>query len=394
MSVAPVSGSTALPVNLPSPQKSCIEAPVILRQVISINQSEKQLKDQAIDFINNGNGTYANGGFTRATTASFMETGEWLENPAKRVRENRELKSKEIGLQIKELKKQEQQFTRKFTDNFADAHNLEHVVGQGVMAPRIKDILADKELKAAQTLRSKVVDNAAAYLEDKHAHAQHVGSKRIIPWPAKDTSDAQRFNTIDRDNRIFFNEKGKAFRLIECKADITVEEIKAFEQAKKEYDKIVTGLIKHEHSPSAAVQFNQLEYVFNPTFQKIRNINDATEKATPAAAKNELKNRASDVSYFHMVKEINTIPYTPGNLLSRLQENKEFEITTLEITRTEKIEMVLARLTATRGEYPSAALAKQTVQEIGLEIPDCLSELAQPVTPEDNLVPYYTLFND
>ncbi|MGP3591921.1 hypothetical protein [Vagococcus sp. WN89Y] len=95
-----------------------------------------------------------------------------------------------------------------------------------------------------------------------------------------------------------------------------------------------------------------------------------------------------------MIEEINKVPFASEDVLEKLESDKEFAVSALDITPTEKIEMVLARLTVSNGEYPTAAVAKQTIQDIGLEIPAGLSELAAPITPEDSTMPYYNLFKD
>jgi len=435
MKVTSVSGTSSVPAPVATESKIDSTAPVILRQVINIaNQGEKQAKQQTAQFINNEGGTYANGAFARATTAHFQKNGTWLESSAKLVQENKTIKSKEVGLQIKELKRQEADYLKEFTAEHADTHNLEHIVSQSVMVPKIRANISDKELKVALAVRTAVVNQAPAYLENQEAHANHIGTTRLLPRPVDNSNDPQKFNTIDRTNDLFIDEKGNAFKIIGEGVEFSLQDLIAQRIAKEEYNTISSKLIREEHSPSAAFQYNQLGYAHSEVFRKQRDNhaseavskqedndaseavskqedNDASEAvskqedndASEAVSKQEdndaekdftASNRAADISYFHMVKEIKQIPYAPADLLEKLENEKTFEINTLDITPTEKIEMVLARLTATSGDYPTAAVAKQTVQEIGLAIPACLGELAEPITPEDHKVPYYTLFQD
>lgn len=396
MNVTSVSGSSVLPDSIACEKKPQTAAPVILRQIINIvNQNEKKVKQQTAEFINNQGGTYAGDTFARATTASFMEKGEWLNNANSLIQLNKDAKSKEIGLQIKTLKSQEVNYAKAFTDAHTDTHNMEHIVAQSVLAPKVSANLSDKELKAALAIRAAIVNSAPAYLENKTAHANHVGTTRLIPRPANNTTDPQKFNTLDRDNKLLFDEKGNAFKMIGEGRGFSLQELNEQKKAKEEYNQISSQLIRQEQSASAAFQYNQLGYAHSSVFQKLRNIQpQETSAAQSEINPHEQSNRAADISYFHMVKEINQVPYTSEDLQQQLENDKAFAINTLEVTPTEKIEMVLARLTVTRGEYPSAAVAKQTIQQIGLEIPDCLSELAQPITPEDHHVPYFTLFQD
>lgn len=391
----------------PEPQSSTV-SPDLLRQVINIaNQPEKEVRKQTYEFLNSGKSTPVSNAIIRTATDTFMKTGWWITNSRELARENIDAEPGTSAL-IRDVKELEKNISQRFKDHFAGALDSASVVSRGAIAPKITGILSAKERKAAQAVRSILINAVPGWIENKKAHEQHVGSRQTIPLPAKNTSDARLFNHIDLEKQIYIDEKGKAFRVVGLKENMTPVEIKALNQAKKEYDDTISSLLKNDHSPSAAVQFNQLAYAHTPEFRIARDrdpkiaaaikkeINDVAdiEEQSDAAIKKEESNFAADTSFYYSVLRLGEIAYAPDDLLNKLKEDKFFEIVKLPVTAKDKIEMILARLTVTGGEYPSAAVAKYTMRMLSVEIPESVSELAQSITPEDHAVPYYTLFKD
>lgn len=371
------------PETLSAEQKKSEATTPLLRQIIDVTTgTNQQIKKLAGDFIGNTGGSYCRREFTRATTMHFMEKGAWLEDSTELVTANKTIQSKEIGQQIGALKKQEAQYKNMFTAEFGKDHNLEHIVAQSVISDKIQKGPNDTVLRLAQNARSALIDHAPTYLELKNVHADHAGSKWMLPSPEDNTDDVNKFNTIDKNTGTFFNAEGKASKFIDGGYGKTLDELYAHDKAKKEYNANTSGLIKEEKNVSAAYQLNQLGYAHSSVFRAQRDI-DATVET-----KKDRQNKVSDTSYYHMVKETNYVPYAPRDIVKQVQ-NGEYEINRIEITPHDKIEMVLARLTATKGDYPTLAELKETVQKIGLEIPEEMYRLAQPITEEDHHKKYY-----
>lgn len=329
------------------------------------------VKDSAKSFTKNIEGTHGDAVFTRATSYNKSQHGIWLENPTHLELKNRIDKSKAIGKEIKELKKSIHK-----TSNNAKQHcnnNSEHVIAQSVLCKRLSGIKANKEeSQAATEVRSILLNNAMAYQENKILHENHTGTRWIVESNSKN-EEPEKYNTLDAENRKYFDDKGKVYTVVNGGLGKDITEILAHEKERVQFGKDVSNLLRAEHDISSSVQLNQVEYA-----------NQINIKESKENHLDNITNEVADYSFYHMVKSADRVVFANNDIPRTISNDKQITLTAIDIDDTDRIEMIISRLTVSLGRYPFTAEVKEVINMLGINIPEHLSGLKGEITDADS----------
>lgn len=362
-------GAISTPVS--SQQKSGVENKVHTLVINVQNTPISIVKDNTKSFTKNIEGTHYDASFTRATSYNRAQHGTWLKNPTHLELKNRTDRSKVVGMEIKELKS-----LIKTSDNIAKKHcnnNSEHVIAQSVLCKRLSGIKANKdETQVSMEVRSIIVNTALAYQENKVLHENHTGTRWIIE-KNNTNEDSTKFNTVDAENRLYFDDKGKVYSIVNGGIGKDIAEILEHEKQRVQFGKDVSNLLRSEYDTSSAIQLNQVEYA-----------NQSGFKETKENKSEDITNKVADYSFYHMAKSAERVVFANDDISRTISNDKQITLTAIDIDDVDRIELIASRLTMSLGRYPSTAEVKEVINMLDLNVPEHLSGLKGEITDADS----------